>query len=73
MDLYHTFQVSDESLPSIEKKVLVLGLDGAGKSSLLLALSKNDNDTAPTPTSGFNVISVQTDSTTLNIWESKAK
>jgi len=61
--------VPSEDVAGAEKKILVLGLDGAGKSSLLLALSKNDYDVAPTPTAGFNVISVQTNGTALNIWE----
>lgn len=54
-----------------EKKVLMLGLDGAGKSSLLASLGKQDPTAQMQPTEGFNVMCVQTESVSLNIWESK--
>ncbi|XP_070540664.1 ADP-ribosylation factor-like protein 3 [Ptychodera flava] len=54
---------------SPEKRVLVLGLDGSGKSSLLNGLSKQDNKEETKPTEGFHVIVVQAENVTLNIWE----
>ncbi len=51
--------------------MLVLGLDGAGKSSILAALGKQDNQNKLNPTQGFNVMCVQTEDVSLNIWESK--
>ena len=53
-----------------EKKVLVLGLDGAGKSCLLAALGKQDEPNKTKPTEGFNVMCVETEKVTLSIWES---
>ena len=59
-----------------EKKVLVLGLEGAGKSSLLAALAQHDSPTATEreatkPTEGFHVVCVSTEGISLNIWESE--
>lgn len=48
------------------KRILVLGLDGAGKSSLLLQLSRPDGTSARTQrTEGFNVVSINSE----NFWE----
>ncbi|XP_063963628.1 uncharacterized protein LOC129273347 isoform X1 [Lytechinus pictus] len=52
-----------------EKRVLVLGLDGAGKSSLLKCLSHQEGDGKLEPTEGFNVMCIQGKNTTLNVWE----
>lgn len=53
-----------------EKRILVLGLDGAGKSSFLANLSRVENEQIETkPTEGFNVICVNTRGTSINIWE----
>ncbi|XP_030841508.1 ADP-ribosylation factor-like protein 3 isoform X2 [Strongylocentrotus purpuratus] len=52
-----------------EKRVLVLGLDGAGKSSLLKCLSHQEGDGKLEPTEGFNVMCIQAKNTTLNVWE----
>ena len=42
--------------PARPKKVLVLGLKGAGKSSLIQCLSRGVVDHRPAPTTGFNVV-----------------
>jgi len=42
--------------PARPKKVLVLGLKGAGKSSLIKCLTRGAVDVSPTPTTGFNVV-----------------
>lgn len=54
-----------------EKRVLVLGLDGAGKSSLLQHMNSGDSASALQPTNGFSVISIQNEGVALNIWEGK--
>ncbi|CAH1783294.1 unnamed protein product [Owenia fusiformis] len=54
---------------SKEKRVLVLGLDNAGKSAVLACMENNELQSAPKPTEGFNVMCVQKNDTTLNIWE----
>jgi len=61
-----------------DHKLLVLGLDGSGKSTLISALANKDwadgsqnaeEERAHVPTQGFNIISVQTNDVSLNIWE----
>ena len=59
-----------------EKKVLVLGLEGAGKSTFLAALAQHDSPItsereATKPTEGFHVVCVSTEGISLNIWESE--
>ena len=61
---------------TLEKKVLVLGLENAGKSTFLAALAKHDTlvtsqREATTPTEGFHVVCISTEGVNLNIWESK--
>lgn len=63
---------------SLEKKVLVLGLERSGKSTLVSQIVKEvgqNNFTSSTiykPTEGFNVTSLSDGaSPTVNIWESK--
>ncbi len=58
-------------LEDAERKVLVLGLDGAGKSCILAALGKQDKPHDSKPTDGFNVMCIETDKHALNIWESE--
>ncbi|XP_038046551.1 ADP-ribosylation factor-like protein 3 [Patiria miniata] len=60
-------EVAQADLP--EKRILVLGLDNSGKSSLLRCLTQSENAGPPDPTEGFNVMCVQTQAVTLNIWE----
>lgn len=59
-----------------DKKVLVLGLEGAGKSTFLAALAQHDSPItsereATKPTEGFHVVCVSTEGISLNIWESE--
>lgn len=59
-----------------EKKILVLGLEGAGKSTFLAALAQHDSPItsereATKPTEGFHVVCVSTEGISLNIWESE--
>jgi len=57
-----------------DKKILVLGLEGAGKSTFLAALAQHDSPItsereATKPTEGFHVVCVSTEGISLNIWE----
>ncbi|XP_063231125.1 uncharacterized protein LOC134535784 [Bacillus rossius redtenbacheri] len=54
-----------------EKRVLVLGLEGAGKSTILAQLTSDDHMPANDikPTEGFKVTSLSNGAMSLNIWE----
>ena len=61
-----------EDKPAVQKRVLVLGLQGCGKTTFLTALANlgsgaGGNETKPTE--GFNVMCVTTNGVHLNIWE----
>jgi len=49
----------------------VLGLDGAGKSSILLGLTGATAPFAPQPNEGFNVVCLTTAKVPMSFWESK--
>eukprot|EP00591_Stephanopyxis_turris_P002571 CAMPEP_0195516854 /NCGR_PEP_ID=MMETSP0794_2-20130614/8868_1 /TAXON_ID=515487 /ORGANISM="Stephanopyxis turris, Strain CCMP 815" /LENGTH=183 /DNA_ID=CAMNT_0040645555 /DNA_START=77 /DNA_END=628 /DNA_ORIENTATION=- len=51
-----------------EARILVLGLDNAGKTTILKKLSDED-PTNTTPTQGFNIKSLQQDGFKLNVWD----
>lgn len=51
-----------------EMRILLLGLDNAGKTTILKKLASEDV-THITPTQGFNVKSVQTNGFKLNVWD----
>ena len=51
-----------------DAKILVLGLDNAGKTTLLKLLS-SENPSETSPTQGFNVKSIIKDSFKLNVWD----
>lgn len=58
-----------EPLP---RKVLVVGLNDAGKSCFLAAIANQNNPKYSEPTSGFNVVNVKESSgNCLELWESK--
>jgi small GTP-binding protein len=54
--------------PKREVRVLMLGLDGAGKTAILYKL-KRDENTTPIPTRAFNVETVERNGVDMNIWE----
>jgi ADP-ribosylation factor-like protein 3 len=56
------------SSPEKELRILLLGLDNAGKTTLLKKLASEDV-THITPTQGFNIKSVQADGYKLNVWD----
>ncbi|XP_037234929.1 ADP-ribosylation factor-like protein 9 isoform X1 [Falco biarmicus] len=51
------------------KQILVLGLDGAGKTSVLQALATNRGKRSVTPTEGFNAICINTEETQMEFLE----
>ncbi|XP_075210828.1 ADP-ribosylation factor-like protein 3 isoform X2 [Lycorma delicatula] len=57
-----------KSSPDRELRILLLGLDNAGKTTLLKKLASEDI-THITPTQGFNIKSVQSDGFKLNVWD----
>ncbi|XP_066277210.1 uncharacterized protein [Branchiostoma lanceolatum] len=61
--------VEEEDLEAEEKRIVVLGLDGVGKSSFLACIANQDCRQAMKPTEGFNVMCIQTRQTSLNMWE----
>ena len=54
--------------PDRELRILLLGLDNAGKTTILKTLASEDINTI-TPTQGFNIKSVQTEGFKLNVWD----
>uniref|UniRef100_A0A3B4DBC8 ADP-ribosylation factor-like protein 3 n=1 Tax=Pygocentrus nattereri TaxID=42514 RepID=A0A3B4DBC8_PYGNA len=54
--------------PDQEVRILLLGLDNAGKTTLLKQLAAEDI-THITPTQGFNIKSVQSQGFKLNVWD----
>uniref|UniRef100_A0A1B6EED7 RING-type E3 ubiquitin transferase n=1 Tax=Clastoptera arizonana TaxID=38151 RepID=A0A1B6EED7_9HEMI len=54
--------------PKIEMRVVTLGLDGSGKTSVLFKLKQNEF-MAVIPTIGFNVESVEYKNVRFNIWD----
>lgn len=57
-----------KSGPSPEVRMLLLGLDNAGKTTILKKLADEDISNI-TPTQGFNVKSVQSGGCQLNVWD----
>ncbi|XP_057216690.1 ADP ribosylation factor like GTPase 3, like 1 isoform X2 [Triplophysa rosa] len=51
-----------------ELRIVLLGLDNAGKTTLLKQLASEDVNTI-TPTQGFNIKSVTCDGIKLNVWD----
>jgi len=56
------------SSPDKELRILLLGLDNAGKTTLMKKLASEDVSHI-TPTQGFNIKSVQADGMKLNVWD----
>jgi len=54
-----------------ERKVLMLGLDGAGKSSILMGLTGSSTPFTPQSNKGFNVVYLTTAKVPMSFWESK--
>ncbi|XP_016991047.1 ADP-ribosylation factor-like protein 3 isoform X2 [Drosophila rhopaloa] len=54
--------------PEKEARILLLGLDNAGKTTILKQLASEDITTV-TPTAGFNIKSVAADGFKLNVWD----
>jgi len=52
----------------VEARIILLGLDNAGKSTILRKLVDQEIHSV-TPTQGFNIKSVTTDGVKLNVWD----
>ncbi|XP_077992920.1 uncharacterized protein LOC144446948 [Glandiceps talaboti] len=63
------FEVIHTGEEALEKRVLVVGLDGAGKTSILSCLANQENKEETKPTEGFHVIVLQTQGVAVNVWE----
>ncbi|CAG2184054.1 unnamed protein product, partial [Oppiella nova] len=57
-----------KSTPNRELRILLLGLDNAGKTTILKKMASEDV-THITPTQGFNIKSVQSVGFKLNVWD----
>lgn len=57
-----------KSQPDQEMRILLLGLDNAGKTTLLKSLASEDISHI-TPTQGFNIKSVNAEGFKLNVWD----
>lgn len=53
------------------KQILVLGLDGAGKTSVLHSLALNKVQHSVAPTQGFNAVCINTEDSQMEFLESK--
>ena len=51
-----------------EKKLLVLGLDNAGKTTILKAISEENIKTVK-PTEGFNIKNLNLEGVQMNVWD----
>ncbi|KAF6371404.1 ADP ribosylation factor like GTPase 9 [Rhinolophus ferrumequinum] len=56
-------------LPEKNKQILVLGLDGAGKTSVLHSLALNRVQHSKAPTQGFNVVCIPTENSQMEFLE----
>ncbi|XP_007664879.2 LOW QUALITY PROTEIN: ADP-ribosylation factor-like protein 9 [Ornithorhynchus anatinus] len=54
---------------TLKKQVLILGLDGAGKTSILHSLATNRVQRCSTPTQGFNAVCINTEGGQLDFLE----
>jgi GTPase SAR1 family protein len=72
--LVSLLQIEDEG-PEPEKKILVLGLENSGKSSILAQFTApnytNSAIAKVTPTQGFNAVNLINDGVSLKIYERK--
>merc|ERR1719161_2937735 len=63
LNLLRTLKRTDK-----QARILVLGLDNSGKTTILKALSEEDISTIM-PTQGFNIKSLTQDGFKLNVWD----
>ena len=63
LDLLRKMKASDK-----EARILILGLDNAGKTTIIKKLSDDDIENT-TPTKGFNIKSLEISGFKLNMWD----
>ncbi|KAK2490644.1 hypothetical protein MC885_017615 [Smutsia gigantea] len=61
--------VDEKDFPEKNKRILVLGLDGAGKTSVLHSLALNRVQHSEAPTQGFNAICINTEDSQMEFLE----
>lgn len=61
----------DSENENINKKILLMGLDNGGKSSILLSLTRDIDLShySPKPTMGIEIVNHTIDNTTFHIWD----
>jgi ADP-ribosylation factor-like protein 3 len=54
-----------------ELRIVLLGLDNSGKTTILKQLANEETPTITTPTAGFNIksITVSSSNVNLNVWD----
>lgn len=65
LDLFSFFRRKNDKRP---RRIVVLGLDNAGKTTMLKAIAGEDA-LKVSPTKGFNVKSIETHGLTLTVWD----
>lgn len=69
LDVPHPILCGCSWLCWLQFRILILGLDNAGKTTILYKLSSPDKVIRTRPTIGFNVESVEYKNLTFNVWD----
>lgn len=52
-----------------ELRIVLLGLDNSGKTTILKQLANEEAPSITTPTAGFNIKSITSNNLNLNVWD----
>lgn len=52
-----------------ELRIVLLGLDNSGKTTILKQLANEETPSITTPTAGFNIKSITSNNLNLNVWD----
>lgn len=52
-----------------ELRIVLLGLDNSGKTTILKQLANEETPNITTPTAGFNIKSISSNNLNLNVWD----
>lgn len=52
-----------------ELRIVLLGLDNSGKTTILKQLANEETPSITTPTAGFNIKSISSNNLNLNVWD----